>query len=282
MNKNNHKFSTMLLSVIVFLGFIVSSSQAACTAITSLPYAINEAGPNNGSYCLTGNLTTSMTSDNAITISSIDNISLDLGGFEIKATTPSSGNSGIFVINSSNVVIKNGSLTGFRKGIVLNYGEGNSKGAVIEGITITIDENSGRWPYGLVTETEEVIIRNCKITGAVHPPEGTSNAILVRRNSSARIVNNDIYNIFGKDAAIYSTRGNVVIENNRIEGVSTLPKSRAIHADSNALISSNRIINMDFGITCKHDCTYRDNLTTGATKPYPTNNPKAIDAGNNR
>lgn len=282
MSKDKHKFSVIILCVIVFLVFIASSAQAACTAITSLPYTINKSGPNNGAYCLTKNLTTSMTTGNAITITAIDNISFDLGGFEIKVTTPSSATRGISVINSNNVLIKNGSITGFNKGIFLEYGAGGSKGAVIEGITVTINENSGANADGIAVDTEGSIIRNCKITGSVNPPESTANGIMINKGSSTQVVNNDIYNIFGANGAIYSSRGKDVIENNKIEGVSVLPNSHAIYAEGNALISNNRIKNMDFGITCDRDCTYRDNLTIGATAPYPTNNPKAIDAGNNR
>lgn len=96
------------------------------TAITALPYEINASG----SYYLTGPL---FSATSGITVNASD-VTIDLMGFTISGTN-STGHHGIHVaggtdVELSNVVIRNGGITTFDYGILVE----NTRGGEISGI----------------------------------------------------------------------------------------------------------------------------------------------------
>src|SRR5450759_2310807 len=110
-----------------------------CTAITTLPYIISTQGV----YCLTGELSTGITTGNAITIAT-NNVVLDLNGFKIGGLSAGLGTTaiGIYANQRQNITIKNGTVRGFCYGIYLSDTSlyTTSQGHVIE--DIRADQNT--------------------------------------------------------------------------------------------------------------------------------------------
>jgi hypothetical protein len=99
--KTNRCFAAQIVFAFFLLALFSNFVQAEtvnCTAITALPYTISTQGV----YCLTGNLSTGMTSGSAITIAT-NNVVLDLNGFKIGglAAGPDTNATGIYSRSAS-------------------------------------------------------------------------------------------------------------------------------------------------------------------------------------
>ena len=115
---------------------VCAVSSSGCFTGDSTGYPVTITQP--GSYILTSNLSTGSLATNRITIQA-DNVTLDLNGFSIIGPRSCTGEAGtlsctqpgmtadaIVVFNSThNVTVKNGSIKGFDKGIVMNGGSAN-------------------------------------------------------------------------------------------------------------------------------------------------------------
>ena len=91
--------------------YVIAGGGRLGTAITALPYTITSPGL----YYLSNNLTSSETSNNAITVNA-DDVTIDLMGFCLTGPGKGSGtsNNGIMVAATrTNVEIRNGSIKAF-------------------------------------------------------------------------------------------------------------------------------------------------------------------------
>ena len=120
--------------------------------ITSLPRVITT----QGHYCFNRNLSTAITTGDAITIN-VDFVVLDLNNFKLGGGSAGLGTntSGIAATDRSNITIRNGNIRGFRYGINI---EGGSN--------ILIENNAldGNTQYGLLASTGTVVVRNNVVT----------------------------------------------------------------------------------------------------------------------
>lgn len=122
------------------------------TPISSLPYSITSPG----SYYFTGNLTNPGVGD-AITVSS-GNVTIDLNGFTLQGI-PTSGR-GIYVNNTfTNLVFRNGTVTGWGSHGIDAWSGGYPRNIVFEKLTV-----SANGAYGIYTEAGS-IIRDCVAIG---------------------------------------------------------------------------------------------------------------------
>src|SRR5262245_65012950 len=112
------KLAAALLAVLALVLSVASARAETvnCTAITTLPAVITEPGI----YCFTRDLETSITSGLAINIRT-GNVVLDLNGFRLSGLAAGFNTQaiGIFAINLQNITIKNGTVSGFIRGIWL-------------------------------------------------------------------------------------------------------------------------------------------------------------------
>jgi len=131
----------------------IEINQAKVMAGSGFPFTISTA---NTSYRLTGSLTVSSTTADAIDVSA-NNVTIDLNGFSITGPGTPSGN-GIEGLDA-NLTVENGTVTGFgggtdvitgNNGIVRNLhvitgGEGIQAGigSLISGNTITTNSDKG-------------------------------------------------------------------------------------------------------------------------------------------
>ena len=132
----------------------VHAETVNCTPITALPAVITV----QGIYCFKGDLTTAMTSGNAIDIQT-NNVVLDLNGFKLGGLAAGLGTSavGIHADNRQNITIKNGTVRGFFQGILLGGG-GPSQGHVVE--DIRADQNTLE---GIQVQGAGNIVRNNQV-----------------------------------------------------------------------------------------------------------------------
>lgn len=120
-----------------------------------------------GSYVLAGNL------NGSITISTSD-VTIDLNGFSVNATTAGSGN-GIFVSsNQSRVIIRNGVVSRFNAGVVMSI---DVKSVILEDLMIRECRN-----YGILsnsTNNRNVTVRRCNVIDTGATSTGTTANLFV-------------------------------------------------------------------------------------------------------
>jgi len=134
--KNRYRF--LSLTLLLLAGLSARAETTNCTAITQLPKVITSQGV----YCLTGNLSTSMTTGNAIEIQA-NNVTIDLNGYKLGGLGAGAGTNatGIFADQRKNITIKNGITRGFLFGILLrDFSLTTSSGHVVK--NILADQNT--------------------------------------------------------------------------------------------------------------------------------------------
>jgi hypothetical protein len=131
------------IAFMLFLTVFALSVRAEtinCTPLTSLPATITA----QGIYCLTGNLATSQTSGNAITINAA-NVTIDLNGWKLGGQGAGTGTEAFGIYSAAaNVTVKNGIVRGFYYGIELT-----GSGAVVEDMLVDSNTYVGIVVYGL-------------------------------------------------------------------------------------------------------------------------------------
>src|SRR5262245_9249924 len=251
--------AALLVVLAVALGAVPAWAETVnCTPITSLPAVI----PVQGVYCFTGDLSTAMTSGNAIAIQT-NNVILDLNGFKLGGVAAGLGTQtfGIYALDRQNITIKNGTVRGFYWGILLEGSPAGLGGAghVVE--DIRADRNT---VVGIQVDGQANIVRNnlvVRTEGTTTLGDNADATGILIRGFGTRVLNNDV--IFtqaqgtGIARGIYFTSALIGFAvNNRITGPGT---------------------GIDFGSSGGH--VFRDNLTNNVTTPYTGSG--GINAGNN-
>jgi parallel beta-helix repeat protein len=147
------------LSVLILLVGLAAAGRASadettfCNAkITTLPYTINV----QGHYCFDRNLSTAITTGNAITINS-DFVVLDLNNFKLGGGSAGLGTQarGIYANARKNITIRNGNIRGFHYGVLIEGTELTSGGHVIENNVIDGNTFAGMFLFG-----DGIVVRN--------------------------------------------------------------------------------------------------------------------------
>ena len=281
----------------------LSAISPPCTAITYLPYAILEEGV----YCLTGNLETSMISGHAITIAA-DNVVIDLNGWMLDGTSAGTSTEahGIYASQRRNITIRNGTIRGFFFGIWLSDSPPyiTSHNHLIESIRFDQNTIRGILVFGSNIEVHRNQIVNTGGSTAV----GYYNGINLG-GPNGRVINNDISNTVGAtgqqaNGIFLDIAHGAVVAGNRISSVIEdgsssfgirIQNSDDVQVSDNnitsvgsgvylvsvndALVRGNNISNADHGITFSSATgKYRDNLTSSnVTTPFTG----GTDAGGN-
>ena len=236
----------------------LSATTPPCTAITYLPYDIIEEGV----YCFTGNLETSWTSGNVIEIRT-DNVVINLNGWKLSALNSETAH-GIYARQRKNIIIRNGTISGFFRGIVLTDDSPftTSQGHLIEDIRV---DNSAY--AGIQVEGSNIIVRRNQVVDSIC--EGYAYGIRLR-GPAGRVLDNDVSNI--TTSGSYKARGifiyqadGAIAEGNRIVGLSSGGSTTyglGIENSDNVLVRGNSISSADYGIYYSSSTgKYMDNLT---------------------
>jgi hypothetical protein len=124
------------LAVFAALGWAGVPSQAGewdnCQTIWSVPYVVNASG----NYCVQQTLAVSLAAGAAIEVRA-DDVAIDLRGFTIQNTAGTDTRAvGVYGLSRKGVIIRNGTIRGFRYGVLLADSAGRSQGHAIERLRV--------------------------------------------------------------------------------------------------------------------------------------------------
>lgn len=234
-----------LAAMLLFAG----ACQAQCTAVTAVPAVVSASGV----YCLTANLSHASVHVPAISVAA-SGVVLDFQGYRLKWNgSVTSGNAAVSAqAGHSNIVIRNGLISGFTTGI-----ETYAAGTIVEDMRMNNND------LGVLVRSggqSSIVRRNHIRLGNGIQVEG-SNTSPAPETGSVRIIDNDI---FGPEL---------------VQGVSN---ANGIFIQSkNAFVVGNRLGRLYSGIWFdllrQASGKYRDNITVNVTLPYTGGN----DVGNN-
>lgn len=270
-----------LLTIVPFLCLLIGTSAAAeitkCTAITSVPYSITKQGP----HCLTRNLTYRRRTGAAITVKAA-NVTLDFNGHKLRtgSDNPATDAVGVRADDNDYAVIRNGTIRGFRTGILVSGG----KGQLVEGMIVDQSTTIGISVAGGAAVT---LRRNLVLQTGGNTLDQAVYGIHVSGDSH-RIVDNDVEDT-RKDASeaqsaygMRVTSDASVIEGNRV----TNSRTYGIYSSNNnhVLATNNRVTN-ESGVPGSIGMRfngypgglYMGNMVAGFTTPYSF----GTDGGNN-
>ena len=265
-----YPMAVLLLSTVLPLS--ARAETIDCTAITSLPYVI----ATQGVYCLTGNLSTSMTSGNAITIST-NNVTLDLNSYKLGGlgAGDSTNATGIYSYQRKNITIKNGIVRGFRYGIQLDDDSPytTSSGHVITGILADQNTFVGIIVKGLGNTVSHNTVVDTG--GSTLSPRAFGIDII---GASAKVVNNvvsqttaqstgDAVGIFLGDANYSLVQNNTVTDTTSPD---TSTWAITMQRSTGVFIRNNNVANATNGIFYPFNSSgkYFNNLTFDVTTPF--------------
>ena len=275
--RKGRALTAVVLSAL-FISSVFTPAQAEtinCTPITSVPATITT----QGIYCLTGDLSTTMTSGYAIALYA-SNVTIDLNGYKLGGLGAGPGTSaiGIYAYQMKNITIKNGSVRGFMNGIAFDDASPytTSSGHLIE--DIRADGNT--W-NGIEVVGTGIIVRNNQVVktgGSTVIGRGSAHGIIAVGAGSS-IVNNDITNTVELTNSDISSGvwvsgcNGCVVENNRISNSTRGPGASYgvyMYSSSNVMAVNNRMSTSVWGIYYDTGSTgkYRDNLTGSVSYPY--------------
>lgn len=239
-------------ALVVFAGMVGLAGPAAadettfCNAfITSLPYTI----VTQGHYCFNRNLSTAITTGNAVTIN-VDYVVLDLNNFKLGGGSAGLSTTavGVYASNRRNITVRNGNIRGFKYGIRL-IGS-NSGNLLVENNVL-----DGNTYQGVETDGDSALIRNNFVTntGGTTSPTATYWAYGIYAdysgvNGSSQARDNVVLNTFASAETQYGIGG---------IGVA--------YADHNTVSNGDPLTGNSNGIWAN---VCRDNTVFDATTPY--------------
>jgi hypothetical protein len=250
-----------------------AANKNDCAAVTWTSTGIVISKP--GVYCLTADIDTGpeFTTGTAISINA-PNVTLDLGSHTISNLGAGRGTKaiGIAAQGQVRVVVRNGTLDGFYRAIQFVQNSGQ-----IEDI-----RSDSAAEFAIYVSGPGTVVRHNYILHAGGTPAGNSGGIRGVGNE-LRILDNDIVDfkiVVGSYGILVEggTTG-IVIEGNRISNkpMPEVSNYNGIFILAYALVANNRITGVTNGVTMAGG-KYRDNLTSGTTRPYFC---QAFNAGNN-
>lgn len=271
------KIGFTLCSSVLLIASLFTSADAEttkCTSIKKLPAAINKSGV----YCLTKNLSTTITAGSAITITS-SNVVLDLNGFSLDGSGAGMGTTaiGIKAEQRQNVTVKNGIVRGFYLGIY--FGDDSpyttSRANVIE--EVRADKNTY---IGIFIKGEGCVIRNNIVSGTGGTTDtGADGAIggIGTQGAGARVLGNDVTDVasvgtyVGFGIAVMDG-ANCIVAGNRVSNITAatgVAVGIGLDNISGAVVSDNRLSGMKSGIYFNDATgTYMNNLVLDTITPY--------------
>jgi hypothetical protein len=220
-----------------------------CVPLTGLPATITAEGV----YCLTTDFTVSLASGKAITIAA-SNVVLDLNGRTIDNLAAGADTTavGVYAAQRQNIVVRNGTVTGFQVGIhledLLPYA--TPAGHIVEDIRANRNLGVGIWVQGRGN-----LVRRNRVLAAGGVVGGIGIAAIGPGN---RVIDNDV---IGASASGSTTAFGILFD-----------------ALTDGMAVNNRISDANVGLFMSISAVkYRDNLTTASPTPYFG----GTDAGNN-
>lgn len=278
MTKNFFNRSSASLSLLFLSAIPVSPAFAEtinCTPITSVPTTINTPG----TYCLTGNISTSMSSGTAIEIQTSD-VSLDLNGFYIENTIGGTSHTSYGISSGTSGTrgskVHNGTVRGFTYGVYLKGGSIHSGNAN----TVQDMRIDGSLWVGIWAEGNGAVVRDNMVydTGETGTTITGATGIAVD-GEQARVVGNLVFNtvtgtglspigieVFSLGTMAADIRDNVVVRTT--SGTPSMEIGYKMAHTGGANLMNNFLIDSYTGFSMIGTDKYIGNLTAGTTVPF--------------
>jgi hypothetical protein len=223
----------------------------------------------SGSYYLVTNLVSGTNTNDGINIrTNVHDITIDLNGFSIINTngaSPATSPAGIRISEATNVVIRNGQIIGFDRGI---RGEGLFYGVVVDNVHIHDCRRAGIEANGVAGSAKQTIaIRDCVVEGMDSTGEATDVSVdgITLLNCSASIRDCVIRDLIAAGTGVGSC----------------IDSSTGV---TNTIVDNNFFSNADIGLKVTGGGTrvyYRNNLAAGIATPFSATS-GGVDRGGNQ
>jgi hypothetical protein len=254
---------------------------ALCTPVAYVPFVIDTPG----SYCLVKHLLYASDTGAAISVES-DAVLLDLNGFEIAGT----GNAGTQAVgvraaDRQDIVIRNGGVRGFLKGVSIEDLTGNSRGHLVRNMRASDNLLAGLWVEGWGSA-----LRNNLVVGTGGTSALGTNADgigILAQGAALRVMSNDVIETsdVGSGRAIgieLRAADGSFVERNRISNSTIATRATGIlvsSGDTNVMVTGSRLGQLDFGVVFESaGGKYQGNLASDVNTPYTGGS----SAGNNQ
>ena len=246
-----------------------------CTReIRTVPFTIAESGV----YCLTRSFSTAMATGVAIAVEA-DDVTLDLAGFTLAgAAGPGTTADGIVAEGRRNVTVRDGTVTGFARGVSL----ASLGGHLVEKVRAHKNVRVG---IEVIGQGSSIRRNNVSATGG-----GTVVPVWVGIGAAGlgvHVIDNDVTDTvdpgegFAADAINVAGANGAVIEGNRLSNQTVPPHVLGITVfeSEGVFVVNNRIANFPRGVTYVAPATgkYRDNLTSNVALPFVGGTPVGIN-----
>ena len=246
---------------LVFTAAVLLCCRAiADTPIATLPFTIAASG----NYILASNLTYSGTAGNAITISASD-VTLDLQGHRLICNAPPSNTAvAIAAIGRNDLVIRNGAILNFNRGV--NLTGAASQRAIVEKLNILSAREAAIW-----SETRGVVIRDNTIygtgSGFASGDLTTGVVAIYSKGDEGRIVNNEVIDTYrpGSLGVGIESYGGIVQGNRITNTVKTGIGIAAFSQGMNGMNTDNCMSGLGVGIFASGNVINRRNTCYGCT-----------------
>ncbi len=234
----------LFLTMAVAAALLTTSARAEtinCIEITAIPAIITVQGV----HCLKSDKVSFVPNGNQIEIQT-NNVSIDLNGFKLGGLGAGAATNtiGIFAQDHKNITIRNGTIRGFRIGVLLDQDAGSSSGHLLENLLL---ERNKR--IGAQVEGSGNVIRNNRVKNT-GPGDLSSSAIGIDvQNASNTVIANNVVSGTSED---FSASGITVFEstlievrNNTILDTKDATTKLGIEIDdsTDVIVFGNRIIN---------------------------------------
>ena len=265
--------TVVVLSIALASSIAPASAETVnCTAITAVPVNIDAPGI----YCLTGNIVTGRAAGRAINIRK-SNVVIDLNSFSLRNRKgPATTATGIYAKDQRNIVIRNGTIEGFYRGIWLDNDSDGSFNHLVEKVRAI-----GNGFAGIQVEGEDLVIRNNQVSQTGPSNDFTkAYGIYLNNFKSARVSENTVTDTQETAGAtgIFALNGShLVVEKNMVSDTNTATAKYALHLQdvNRAFVIGNRLINQiagttgirnvsNTGVTCANNFIHAFTNTTSA------------------
>jgi hypothetical protein len=154
-----------LVALAAFAPSATADETTFCNAyITSLPYTITT----QGHYCFNRNLSTAITTGNAITVNS-HFVLIDLNNFKLGGGSAGMGTltNGIYADGFDNITVRNGNIRGFHAGVRIENGVGHLiENLLVDFNTVIGLTEAGSSSTAIGTEGTLGVVRGNTVEGA--------------------------------------------------------------------------------------------------------------------
>jgi hypothetical protein len=215
---NNRLSSLVVLTArgLVLSTFCLGAAAVlADTAINAVPTTISTSGR----YFLSMNLDMSNSSQSAITVGA-DDVTIDFQDHSITGTAGQGTNAtGITATNHRNITVKNGSLNGFKIGIVFQRGSNTVNNNANNTVT-NMRLSSNTFIGILIVDGSGCLVEQCQINRTGGTLSGVDAVGISLQSSSAVVRNNQISRVsaaYGSSFGIVSNASTAFLVDNQIE-----------------------------------------------------------------